>query len=170
MTNRAVTLIEIVMVIVIIGALSGGVAVFVNQGVDIWNFVTFRNDEVSQARVAIDRMVREIRQIKDKGSVFVATANDLSFTAYYDTNADGVSEDVAIEYTLSGGNLLRNSDILSDHVSSLAFQYYDTNSALLATPQVSPGDTNMRRVVISLTVTSGDQQISMKSQVFPRNF
>ena len=158
------TLIEIIMAIVVVGALAGGVMVFVTQGVDIWNFVTFRNDESAQARLALDRMVKEIRQVYDKASVTTASADDFNFVSYYNNTTYNV------EFVKSGSNLMRNSDVLCDNVSSLQFQYYDINNNLLSTPLVLPDETDIRRIKITLTVTSGDQSITLKSQVYPRNF
>jgi type II secretory pathway pseudopilin PulG len=155
------TIIEMVMVMVVVAALAGGIGWFVVRAVDTWNFLTFRSDEATQGRLALDRMVREIRQIKDKSSVNVATSNNLAFTDI---------EDASIEYSLSGSNLMRNSDILASGVSNLQFTYYDVNNNQLSSPQVLPDETDIWRIIIDLSIQSGDQSITLRSQVYPRNF
>ena len=107
--SEGVTLIEMAMVIVIISVLVGGLGWFIVRAVDTWIFVNFRSDIVSQGSIAMDRMVREILQLKDDKSVFTATSNDFKF--------DDV-DDNSIEYKVSGTTLLRNNYVIANGLQS----------------------------------------------------
>jgi len=166
---KGVTLIEVIMAIVVVGALVGGVALFVTQAINIWKFVVIRNDQLGQGRVALDRMVKEIRLLKDSYSVTTAASDDFNFTAFYDYDGDGTSDDVNVQFVISGTELFRNSDILCDSVATLQFEYYDVDNNLLGSPQVSPSETDIWRINITLTIDSGEEAITLYSQVHPRN-
>ena len=60
--KKAVTLIECIVVIVIIGALSVGFASYMSGTIDIWNLISSRSEVVNEARVGLLRMAREIRR------------------------------------------------------------------------------------------------------------
>lgn len=147
------TLVELIMVIVIVGALAGGAAIFVNSAVKVWNLITFRNDEVVSARLALDRMVREMRELVATDGIY----NDTNSTRFHFQHISG---DIA--YSRSGNNLMRNSDTLATGISSLGFTYYNVNGTLTTTPS------QVRRVNIGMTITSGSESLSVNSQVYPR--
>jgi prepilin-type N-terminal cleavage/methylation domain-containing protein len=159
--NRAVSLIELVMVIMVVGVLVGVSSLYIKQLVDTWQFLTFRNEMVSEGRAALMRMEREFRQVLDASSVYTATSTMFEFD---DMNNNRIS------YWLSGNNLMRNSDILADSVTSLAFAYFDKNNNLVAAPVVFPGQTDIYRITITLSLQSGNQSKILRSQVVPKNF
>lgn len=159
--QRAVSLIELVMVITVVGVLVGVSSLYIKQIVDIWQFLTFRNEMISEGRAALMRMEREFRQVLDASSVYTATSTMFEFDDM-DNNR--------INYQLSGNNLMRNSDILADSVTSLAFAYYDKNNNLVAVPVVFPGQTDIYRITIALSLRSGNQSKILRSQVVPKNF
>jgi prepilin-type N-terminal cleavage/methylation domain-containing protein len=164
-----VTLIELVMVITIVGVLAGASAMYIKETIDLWRFLSFRSEVVAQGRTALIRMEREIRQAV---SVSVASANQLQFTKIGDISST--------TFQLTGGNLMRNSDILAANVQSLKFCYYKNykspnNNQPVCSPEcacsVSGSDlANIYRIVIELKITSGGQSNTLKSQVYPRNF
>ncbi|MBU1134624.1 MAG: type II secretion system GspH family protein [Candidatus Omnitrophica bacterium] len=155
------TLIEFIVVITIVGILIVGLSTYIIKGIDLWQLITFRNEITASGRLALFRMGREIKQIKNDLSVHIASASRFKFD---DVNSS------SIDYQLSSSNLKRNSDILARGTSSLAFIYYDVNNAEIATPLVSPNATNIHRIKIVLEVASGDQTKTLTSQIHPRNF
>lgn len=159
-TRKGVTIIELIMAIVIVGVLTGASSMYIKEIVDLWNFLSFRNEAVSQARTALIRMEKEIRQIKDDSSVYAATGSRLRFN---DVNS------LSIDYQLSGTNLFRNADILAVGVNSLVFTYYDKNNSPIASPLVNPDRTDIYRISLGLTVRSGTQSKVLKTLIFPRN-
>jgi prepilin-type N-terminal cleavage/methylation domain-containing protein len=159
-SRRGVTIIELVMVIVIVGILAGVSSGYINQVIATWQTVSFRMDTVSQMRIALDRMSREMRQINNTTSVLAATSNAFRFNS---------SDGSTITYNVSGTDLLRNNTVLATGVTRLAFSYYNVTGGLLANPDVSPDSTDIRHITVELEVRSGGQNKNMTLQVFPRN-
>lgn len=159
-THDAFTLIELIMVIVIVGVLTAASSMYIKETMDLWRFLSFRNEVVSQVRLALIRMQREIRLVKDDLSVLTATASRFRFIDLHDNT---------IDYQLSGSNLMRNSDILAANVTSLTFTYYNNTNTLISTPLVSPNLTDIYRIGITLVIWSGNQTKTLFSQVYPRN-
>ena len=60
-TNKGFTLLEMVVVIVILGVLAASITTFISFGTQIYTDVTKRDEIVSSARFAIERLNREIR-------------------------------------------------------------------------------------------------------------
>ncbi|MFH1398051.1 MAG: type II secretion system protein [Candidatus Omnitrophota bacterium] len=158
---RGFTLIEAVMVIVIVGILAGGSSIYIKQVMDTWNFQNFREEAISQGRIGLIRMTREIRQIKGPFNVTAANQTVFSFVDYNDN---------AISYSLSGTNLNRNSNLLLSGVNNFTFSYYNITNQLVAAPILAPNSTNIYRINIDFQVQSGSQTKRLRSQVWPRNF
>lgn len=150
-----VTLIELTMVIVIVGVLAGASSMYIKETIDLWRFLSFRNEVVAQGRTALIRMEREMRQVKDKDSISTASATQFQFT---DIN------DNSINFYLSGNNLMRNSDILANNVTTLNFTYFDRDNT---TPVADTSQ--IYRITITLGIQSGNQSNTLRSQVYPRN-
>jgi prepilin-type N-terminal cleavage/methylation domain-containing protein len=64
--RKAVTLIELIVVIIVAGMLAAGAASFIRSVIDAWRFESFRSDVVSLSRLALVRMTREVRDIKTR--------------------------------------------------------------------------------------------------------
>lgn len=181
---KGVTLIELVMVMVVVGILAGGLSLGIREATDLYQFLTFRNEIVSQGRMALMRMVREIRQMPSRDPTFepiqVADSNRLRFTAI---DLDGDGNDDTIEfYRDAGNNELRRifngpfpgGDILASDVVNLNFCYYDKGKNPVCTPvcscTVSSAQLpNIDIIEIHLQIQSGSQSITLRSQVYPRN-
>jgi hypothetical protein len=148
------------MVITIVGALSAVASMYIKETIDLWSFMSFRNEVVAQERMAMFTMAREIRQAKDNNSVYNTTnATRFRFQDFNNTT---------IDYQLVSGNIMRNADVLVNGVTNFTLTYYDANNNLLAAPAFNP--TNIYRVTIDVTVQAGGRAKSLRTQVFPRNF
>jgi prepilin-type N-terminal cleavage/methylation domain-containing protein len=158
--TRGLTLIETVMTIAIVGILAGGSMFYIRQVIDLWDFISFRSEIVSQGRMALMRMSREIRQIRNSTSILNANSNRFRF---------GDVNDVIIDYYFSGSSLMRNSDTQASGVRRVVFTYYNQTSQEIAVPLVSPQNTDIRRVKILLEIFSGSQNKTVETQVWPRN-
>jgi len=159
-STKAVTLIELITVIVIVGILTGISSLYIRETVNLWRFLSFRNEVISQGRLALMRMSREIRQMRDADSLAAASAWQLQFT---DTKSTSIS------YQVSGNNLLRNTDILAAGVNNFTFSYYNKTNQLITTPLVAPTATDVYRIDINATFQSGTQSKTIKTKVYPRN-
>ena len=148
------------MTIVIVGVLAGGSMFYIRQVIDLWDFMSFRSEIVSQGRMALMRMSREIRQIRNSTSIFYANNTRFRF---------GDVNDVNIDYNFSVSNLTRNTDIQASGVRNVTFTYYNQTSQQIAVPLVSPQATDIKRVKIRLEMFSGNQNKTVETQVWPRN-
>lgn len=164
-SSKGFTLIELVIVITIIGIIAVVVGFILLSTVDAWTFKFNRSDLLWDGRLSMNRMVREIREIKNTTSVTTAGSSQFRFT-----NIDNVD----ITYGLGGADLNRTADgttnVLAENVSSLIFTYYDSSGGTITTPIVSPGATNIRRVRINLTLTKNGENVYLQSDSMPRNF
>lgn len=172
---RGVTLIELIMVMVIVGILGGGLSLGIREAVELYRFLSFRNEIVAQGRLALMRMGREIRQMAPRDPTFkpIAAAEDhrLRFTAI-DLDEYGV-EDI-VEFYQTGNELRRifndtpaEGNILASNVNNLVFTYYDKNNNQLSTPVADTS--KVYRIVIALTLKRGTQTLTLRSQICPRN-
>lgn len=161
--NSAFSLIELVMVIVLVSiifAVTAPLMLAIGSG---WQLAQVRNELSASAMVAMDRMIREIRQVSNTTSVITASSSSFSFV---EINGNTVT------YNVSGGHLMRTvgatASQLADYVSALSFTYYNAAGTVIAVPLVSPSVTNITRIVIDLAFLSGTS-LSLESGVSPRN-
>ena len=163
--RAGVTLIEMVTVMSVMAVLAGGAGLFLVQGTNLWSQVAFQLDAMAQAEVALDRMQRELAEIKDDASVSTANATTCAFTPL----AGG---SVQYQYTAVDGTLRRNGELLAGGVSSCVFQYWNTKGQSLSAPLVIPPatQTDIWRIGVTLTTTSGRGTVTLSTQVVPRNF
>lgn len=159
------TLVELVIVIVIIGITASIVGFMLLGTVKAWTFKFNRNDILWDGRLALDRMTREIRAVKDSTSVTTASAAQFRFS-------DTGNKDIT--YSLSSTNLNRDengtANLLAENVSALTFTYYNSSDAVIPSPAVSPSATDIRRVRINLTLTKNGQNIYLQSDASTKNF
>lgn len=165
MNSKAFTLIEVILTLVLLSIVIwiGIAAMF--SGMDTWSFFTQRKDILSDGRMAMDRMLREIRMTKNTTSVTTANSGTFRFT-------DTANKDIT--YTLSSSVVNRTQDGVTNgllgSVSSLSFTYYDADGSVIATPVVAPSATNIRRIRILIAMSKGTSRpVNLRSDVWPRN-
>jgi prepilin-type N-terminal cleavage/methylation domain-containing protein len=158
--SKAVTLIELVIVIVVVGIIASASSFYLREVINTWNYLSFRDEVVSVSRQALFRMDRDIRQVNNSSSVFAASGTVLNFT---DTQGRSIS------YTFSGTNVTRNGQVLVSGVKAFNFSYYNRTNGLIASPIVAPGATNICRIRVNMTVESRSQNKTVGISVYPRN-
>jgi prepilin-type N-terminal cleavage/methylation domain-containing protein len=160
--RKGFTLVEVIVVVVVLGVISGIGVVSMLSSADALAFLTLRVGMDQSADLAMSRMANEIRRLRNDESMHADT-NSNQFR-FFDVNG------IDINYYLNGNNLMRNTDILAGNVSNINFTYYDDNGNVLATPTLGIGtSTNIRSIKILLTLQSGNYQLNYQSQVRPRN-
>ncbi|MBN1793369.1 MAG: prepilin-type N-terminal cleavage/methylation domain-containing protein [Candidatus Omnitrophica bacterium] len=155
------TLIEIVMVIVVVGVISAAVIGLLTVSVDIWDFLSFREGEVSEARIALQRMIRETHQIATVRSVIEALPTALAF--------DTVAGE-RVRYWVSGDSLMRNNYAMTDNVNSLTLSYFDRSGNLIGNPVDGGAATDIWRIKVELIIVKGAKRETLIAGVHPRNF
>lgn len=165
------TLIEIIITIVIVGVIAGIAAGIILQGVKVYSAENSRSDVHYQARLAVERMSREIRLIRSRtaGDIQMMGATDLIF-------CDMTGK--AIEFQLAGTALNRRESatcsplawggwnaLSVSGVSPFTITYYDQNGNTAGVTAA-----NLWYVGIDLTDTQGPESLEVRTRVHPRNF
>ena len=121
LNNHGYTLVEIVMVIVILGVIGAFTFQFVAHGVQAFKKSSSRKDLYDQGRLALERMVRELRDAKE---VTGSSAGSVTFKKAHPAQAADNTEEIKFE--LVGTDLRRVGDpngtpataVLASNVSS----------------------------------------------------
>lgn len=153
------TLIEAVMSMVLLSAISISAILFVKPILEIAVQKQFTNGLAYEGHLAVMKMTRDISQLRDNQSVDTATASLFQF--------DNV-DDETIVFTMSDGLLTRNGVKMAEGVTALQFIYYDADNAELAAPELLP-TTDIDHLQILLSVTLGGNARTWRVQVKPRN-
>lgn len=153
-------MLELVVVIILTSILGLFLAWAISGGVEAWYFIMDKNDLMTKTPYALNRMAREIRQIKDAKSVYTANSTRITFN---DVNSNSLT------YDFLSSTVYRNAKALIDGVTSFSLLYYDKNGNIITLPVVNPGNTNIRRIKISITTQKGNNSFGMETLVSPRN-
>jgi prepilin-type N-terminal cleavage/methylation domain-containing protein len=158
--HNGFTLVELVITIAILAMVAAGCATLVAKGMDAFFAGRDALDAEWQGRIALERMTREIRNIRSDADISTATSNTISFI----DNAGN-----QISYYTSGSQLLRQSpfagtaQVLADGIV-LTFAYYDGSGAVATIAN------NIRYIVINVNVTYGGANFNLTTGVYPWNF
>jgi len=160
--ERGYTLAELLTAMAVLGLLMAGLFLTLQEGQTVYLYGAGRAEVQQNARVALERMLRELRTAS---SVATSSANDVKFTFLDDT-----ATSVTVEYNLSGASapylLQRNQtvpavagqpDILVGGVTTFAVTYYDINNVATTTAA------NVYAVDISITTRSDDATLASYS-------
>jgi prepilin-type N-terminal cleavage/methylation domain-containing protein len=159
--SKGFTLIEIIITIVLIGVLSTIAAVIILQGIRAYSEERTRSDVHYQARIAMERMAREIRLIRSQGADITSMINDnLRFI-------DVSGATVGFRYDNAAGTISRwngaTEDVLARGVTAFTFNYYKVDNTAASSADVW-------FVEIVMTDTQGTESLQMRTKVHPRNF
>lgn len=166
-SRKGFSLIELIMVIAVVGIISVAVAPIFFGGFQA--FFTSRNlaGMNAQAELAMDRMAREIRGADpslDLDPTTLPTASQFKFHLY-----NGTTQAVWVTYSLSGTNLMRNTDTLATSISNLAFAYYKSDGTTLTPPLTSAQAQTIWLVRVTVGSTSGSLNESLRTTIFLRS-
>ena len=149
----AYTLVEMVAVISILGIVGLVSSYVIIESMRIYARTAPAMDASYQVRLAVERMMREIRDMKDTASITTFGSSALTF--------DDSSDDT-IAYSLSGSNLLRNGDLLAQGVTTLSFSYWKSDGT------TASAAADLHLTEIDLTVQVGTEPYRVRTAVFPR--
>jgi prepilin-type N-terminal cleavage/methylation domain-containing protein len=160
---RGFTLMELVMVMVLFGIVAAVAAPVMSSSFQAY----FTGRDIAeadwQARVAIERMTRELRAMRAPSDLVITAADNISFV-----DADGTP----IRFCAGGGggcggaagDLMRNGQPLASGISSLGFSFLTRS----ATPTAIAAQ--VYYVTVSFTATRGTISKAHRTTVSPRNF
>lgn len=157
--NKGFSLIEMMVVVVILGLIVLGLVTFFTGGVKSWVAGQSQLEAQRNARQAMDRMVREIREAKN-----ITTGLDTSITV--DIPSLGGNDAYSVSYFLYDENTIkRASNSIIDNVKILFFTY--------AYPNGSTNILDASKVHILLEVDvdkDGNPDVTLNTDVNLRNF
>jgi prepilin-type N-terminal cleavage/methylation domain-containing protein len=172
-SSRGFTLIEAIITIVIVGIISSIAALIILEGMTASSKEQNLSGVHYQARIAMERMAREIKLIRWNTALAQADVTTMLATDLYFCDVTGK----AVEFQLLGSGLYRRESatcsplawggwntLSPGGVNPLTFTYLDSAGASGATAA------NLWFVDINLTDTQGSDSLQMRSRVHPRNF
>jgi len=173
--SRGYALAELLVTLALVGIVVAALTGLFQQGEQAVLFGTSRLEAQQSARVALERLGRELRGagIDPRGTGFPPLVNPTStgFTIQNDLNGDGViaGNPETITYSLTGRTLRRNAgggaQPVVDGVEALEFTYLDAAGNPPKTPR------EIRSVVVTITTGSADGGggTTMTTQIRLRN-
>ena len=134
--ERGYTLAELLTAMAVLGLLLAGLLLTLQEGQTAYQYGAGRAEVQQNARVALERMLRELRSAS---ALSTSSASAVTFTYLDDTNTL-----ITVAYSLSGASapflLQRNQtgaanqpDTLIGGVSALTITYYDINNVVTTT-------------------------------------
>jgi prepilin-type N-terminal cleavage/methylation domain-containing protein len=146
---RGFTLAELLVALAILGLVLAGVVGIQQGALQAYVAGSNRVETQQNARVAVERMSRELREAT---AITVANATTITFTPP-DPPAPAVPPAPNVTFTLNGTNLQRTvaggaAEVLIGGVQILTFGYRDAAEAQLAVPVGTPS--NIRRIDITV--------------------
>ena len=166
--NRGFTLIETLVGILLMGIISGIVAVVVSTAFKVVNEVQAKKEIVMDGSAGAKKFTREYRHLSDPSSLLIADAKKIRFSN---------SQDDTLEYELTAGTFFRTivgqtAQRLtgSVDVGSSSFKYFEkNNSELTAVPLNATDRSTVWMVEFVLILNNGNESVRFMDQVFPEN-
>ncbi|PKP59123.1 hypothetical protein CVT91_07250 [Candidatus Atribacteria bacterium HGW-Atribacteria-1] len=152
--QKGFSLIEMMVVVVILGLIVLGLVTFFTGGAKSWVAGQSQLEAQRNARQAMDRMVREIRE----GNSIASSSNTTSITINYPASF-GKSA-VTYSLSLSGTTINRDAVPLINNVETLNFSYPD-----------APIDSSKVHILLEVDVDDdGNPDVTLNTNVNLRNY
>jgi prepilin-type N-terminal cleavage/methylation domain-containing protein len=159
------TFVELVAVIVLFGIIAAMTASLMGQGFTA--YVTGRNIAETdwQARVALERMTRELRSVRAPADITMTSAADLTVV---DAEGNSIRYCMGTVGTCPGavGELMRNAQPLAKGVTALTFTYLTKGPP----PAITAVPAQVYYIIAAFTATQGTISKNFQVAVSPRNF
>ena len=164
--RKGLTIVELLLALAIMAGVSIVFVVLLTSGLDVWEAGTAQSRTDQEARVAMERISREIRASRHQAGDISIGGSNTSIEYPLDTDNDGAYE-TTVRYFLTGSDLMRQENglpaggnrVLAD-VTGVVFDDLYGNSRLIA---------------VTLSVThpvegaKGQGAVTMGTSVGPRN-
>lgn len=171
--RRGITLIEILVVLFIMGLIAIALYNVLSTGMKGWRVGKERTDIIAQARVAMDRLTRELRAT---GGIEAAEYTYIYFST--DLDADGSENEISYSWP-SGTELFRGLGASPDYkviarsIDNFSLYYYSKDGTQI-TPPTGTNTQEKRNMIwmveIEARVKEDDNTVNLRSTVQPRNY
>jgi prepilin-type N-terminal cleavage/methylation domain-containing protein len=175
MTNhgkKGFTLIELVITMVLIGIVAYIAADAMSTGIKVFFVTENRKEALDQARIAMERMTREIRNLRSNSDVGTGSGTQFCFT-----NVNGTT--ISFRYSGSPANTIARQDglanlaacpgaagnTLSNNITTLTFSYIRLDGTVDAAFSAA----NTKRIRIIITSNESGETVTLQSDVWLRN-
>jgi prepilin-type N-terminal cleavage/methylation domain-containing protein len=173
--NAGFTLVEFIVVIILAGIIFGFGSTLIGKVFSSYALKQDISDADWQAKIALERMARELRVVRNPTGVPTAADLDIASLAqirFVDTDGNGI----CFYRDAAANRLMRSADgpttacgttspqVLADNITSLVFSYW-TNAGASAAAVA-----NVYYITMSVTVTEGAYNNTFRTNVHPRNF
>ena len=163
--KKGFTLMELVVVMVVVGVLSVTIAPFIKVNIDSYIQVRNGKDAMQAARIALNRMIEEIKRIPSPNNFIGGYSTSISFRM-----SDGVR--ITYKFNSSYGTITRRrGGFFSDYIVLLkgvrAFNltyFGDDGRASSSAPS------DIRRIKIEINLGTDQQNFTLSKEVTPRSF
>ena len=159
--ERGYSLAELLSAMAVLTVLLAGLLLTFEQGQNVYSFGAGRSEVQQNARVALERMLRELRTATQ-----ITTADSNAAITFTFVDESGAS--VTVAYALNGTNIQRNQTVpviggqpavLTAGVAGLTITYYDVSNNTTTTPG------NVYSVDIQLTTQPEDTSLPNSPRV-----
>lgn len=160
------TLVEAIATIVVIATLSTGASVIIVDAADAYADSATVSELHTEASVALDRIVRELRSIEnDPAGAGVARIANVDTSSIHFNQADVIR--------LDGDEILltkvgAGDGVLVRDVSSFTIEAFDEADAPLAMPMNGAAAWPIQRVALTLTLSRNGRSETIRTRVFLR--
>jgi len=172
--KKGITLIELVLGMVLIGIVALVVANALSTGITGFFVTDYRKEALDQARIAMDRMAKEMRNVRTSSDIGTATSSELCFVNTQGTRINFRYESPYIRRLEGGGACpggAETGDILATGVSNVTFSgiFKYVLSTGAEVEDATGSETLIKRIKIDFKATAGSESISLPTEVWPRN-
>lgn len=158
---------EVIVVIVVVGIMFAAGAMILGRGFSAYFGGENVTEQDWQARVAFERMTRELRDAHRNTNVAISGTSPsmaINFSAY-DQAANTITN---VNYALSGTTLQRNGVDLAGNVNLLEFALLQSNGT--TAPQASLAYYIQVKLTVSASGPRGSYNLTFRDTINPRNF
>lgn len=161
--ERGFTLMESLLSLVIVGIISLAFASVFLLALDGFSRIASRKETLANARYGVNRIAAELIAVQPSQILAISP------TLFRFVDQGGNVTDFHSQSESGVVHLYRGADLLARNLTSFSLSYYDAAGNLL-TDYSDPSA--LRRVRIDMTVKdmSGLRDMSVRGEVFPRNF
>ena len=159
LSERGITLLELVLVMVIVAMLAGLMSSMMLYEINTYTRITSRTERLQNAQRVLHLIARETRQIMAPDSIFYASADSFRFD---------ILADIPISFNFMNNQILRNGRPMAKSVDSFIFAYFDDSGDPMANPVANLAD--IRTILLNLRTSINGRPFTVRVKVTPRNF